>query len=171
MATGPVQQPSPVRASTAHRHPPGLSAPDPYPVGLPGEPRPAGLAGDVHALARAVAAPPTEPRWREDLLLRLRPVGHRFAEHVRVTEGPSGLYRELLTHSPRLHHGVLLLTGEHGAIVATLQAVQRLAEHSDVNLDEVRHRAGYLLRALARHRRRGADLLWQAYQTDLGGET
>ncbi|MBM0233950.1 hypothetical protein JNW91_20115 [Micromonospora sp. STR1_7] len=140
-------------------------------MGLPGEPRPAGLAGDVHALARAVAAAPTEPRWREDLLLRLRPVGQRFAEHVRVTEGPTGLYRELLTHSPRLHHGVRLLTREHAAIVAALVAVQRLAEHSDAGLDELRHRAGYLLRTLARHRRRGADLLWQAYQTDLGGET
>lgn len=172
MATGPVQQPSLVtRPSAAHRHPPGLPAPDPYPPGLPDEPRPAGLACDVHALAGAVAVAPTEPRWREDLLLRLRPVGHRFAEHVQVTEGPSGLYRELLTHSPRLHHGVRLLTREHAAIVATLQAVQRLAEHSDVSLDEVRHRTGCLLRALARHRRRGADLLWQAYQTDLGGET
>ncbi|MET8230220.1 hypothetical protein ABZS77_06010 [Micromonospora sp. NPDC005298] len=170
MATGPVQQQSLVaRRSAAHPHPTGL--PDPYPLGLPGEPRPAGLAGDVHALARAVALPTTEPRWRDDLLLRLRPVGHRFAEHVRVTEGPTGLYRELLTHSPRLHHAVRLLTREHGAIVATLLAVQRLAEGSDTSPDEVRHRAGYLLRTLARHRRRGADVLWQAYQMDLGGET
>ncbi|KAB1949774.1 hypothetical protein F8271_00635 [Micromonospora sp. ALFpr18c] len=160
MVTGPVHQPSHV-----------LSAPDPYPAGLPGEPRPAGLAGDVHALARAVAVATSEPRWREDVLLRLRPVEQRFAEHVRVTEGPAGLYRELLAHSPRLHHGVRLLTREHAGIVAALRAVRRLAEHCDASPDEVRHRAGYLLRTLARHRRRGADLLWQAYQTDLGGET
>ncbi|PWR11815.1 hypothetical protein DKT68_04800 [Micromonospora acroterricola] len=138
---------------------------------MPGAPRPAGLAGDLHAFARAVAVPATEPCWRERVLLRLDPVGKGFAEHVQVTEGPAGLYRELLTHAPRLDHRVRLLTREHTAIGAAILAVQRVAEKPDANLDELRHRAAHLLRTLARHRRRGADLLWQAYQTDLGGET
>ncbi|MGQ5263711.1 hypothetical protein ACTWLT_23520 [Micromonospora sp. ZYX-F-536] len=171
MVTGPVQQPSLVaRRSAALPHPAGLPA-GPHLTGLPGDPRPAGFAGDLHALARAVALAPTEPRWRERVLVRLRPVGQGFAEHVRVTEGPNGLYRELLTHAPRLDHGVRLLTREHAAIVAALLAVQRVAEQPEVSPDELRGRAGCLLRTLARHRRRGADLLWQAYQTDLGGET
>ncbi|MGC4749064.1 hypothetical protein ACLQ28_25885 [Micromonospora sp. DT201] len=180
MVAGPVQQPSLVtRPSAARPHPAGLPADprpstlsaDPHPIGLPGEPRPAGLAGDVHALGRAVAVATTEPRWREEVLLRLRPVGQGFVEHIRVTEGPTGLYRELLTQSPRLDHGVRLLTREHAAIIAAILAVQRVAEQPEVNPDELRHRAGTLLRRLARHRRRGADLLWEAYQTDLGGET
>ncbi|WP_247683286.1 hypothetical protein [Micromonospora sp. D93] len=169
MVTGPVQQSSLV-ARPPVAHPAGLPA-DPHSIGLPGEPRPAGLAGDVHALGRAVAVTTTEPSWREDVLLRLRPVRQGFAEHVRVTEGPSGLYRELLTQSPRLDHGVRLLTREHAAIVAAILAVQQIAEWSEAPPDELRHRAGHLLRRLARHRRRGADLLWEAYQTDLGGET
>ena len=177
MVTGPVQQPSvTTRSATAHPWATGLT-PESHngraasPVGLPGQPRSAGLAGDVHALARAVADATVESCWRENVLRRLRPVGQGFAEHVRVTEGPAGLYRELLTHSPRLDHRVRLLTREHAAIVATMLAVQRLAERPEGSLDELRHRAGHLLRALTRHRRRGAELLWQAYQTDLGGET
>ncbi|MFI6233673.1 hypothetical protein ACIBD9_08955 [Micromonospora sp. NPDC050784] len=169
MVAGPVQQPSLV-ARPRVAHPAGLPA-DPHTNGLPGEPRPAGLAGDVHALGRAVAAASTEPRWREDVLLRLGPVRKGFAEHVRATEGPTGLYRELLTQSPRLDHGVRLLTREHTAIVAAILAVQQIAERPEAHPDELRHRAGHLLRRLARHRRRGADLLWEAYQTDLGGET
>ncbi|WP_240639310.1 hypothetical protein [Micromonospora ureilytica] len=169
MVTGPVQQPSLV-ARPRVAHPAGLPA-DPHSIGLPGEPRPAGLAGDVHALGRAVAITTIGQRWREGVLLRLRPVRQGFAEHVRVTEGPSGLYRELLTQSPRLDHGVRLLTREHAAIVAAILAVQQIAERSEAPPDELRHRAGHLLRRLARHRRRGADLLWEAYQTDLGGET
>ncbi|MCG5442382.1 hypothetical protein NIE79_006631 [Micromonospora sp. NIE79] len=169
MVTGPVQQPSLVTRPRV-AHPAGLPA-DPHPIGLPGEPRPAGLAGDAHALGRAVAVASTEPRWRDDVLLRLRPVRQGFAEHVRVTEGPTGLYRELLTQSPRLVHGVRLLTREHVAIVAAILAVQQIAERPETPPDELRHRAGHLLRRLARHRRRGADLLWEAYQTDLGGET
>ncbi|WP_435204717.1 hypothetical protein [Micromonospora sp. bgisy143] len=153
MVTGGVQQPS--------------GATRPHPSG----PLSTGLAADLHALARAVAVTAAEPRWRETVLLRLRPVGQGFAEHVRVTEGPAGLYRELLTHSPRLDHGIRSLTREHAAIVAAILAVQRVAERPEAGSDELRHRAGHLLRALARHRRRGANLLWQAYQTDLGGET
>ncbi|MET8119024.1 hypothetical protein [Micromonospora sp. NPDC005189] len=171
MVTGPVQQPSLVaRPSAAHPPPTRLPA-NPHLVGLPGEPHPAGLAGDVRALGRAVAVATTEPCWREEVLLRLRPVGQGFAEHVRVTEGPAGLYRELLSQSPRLDHGVRLLTREHAAIVAAILAVQQIAERPEAHPDELRHRAGHLLRRLARHRRRGADLLWEAYQTDLGGET
>ncbi|MEU8184709.1 hypothetical protein AB0B85_09095 [Micromonospora sp. NPDC049044] len=162
MVTGPVQQSSLGARSSAAPH---------HATGLPGEPRPAGLAGDVHAFGRAVAAPPTEPRWRDEVLLRLRPVRQGFAEHVRATEGPAGLYRELLTQSPRLHHGVRLLTREHPGITAAILAVQRIAERPEGDLDELRYRAGHLLRSLARHRRSGADLLWEAYQTDLGGET
>ncbi|MFI6779931.1 hypothetical protein [Micromonospora sp. NPDC050276] len=169
MVTGPVQQPSLVTRPRVAQ-PAGLPA-DAHPIGLPGEPRPAGLAGDVHAFGRAVAVASTEPRWREDVLLRLRPVRQGFAEHVRVTEGPTGLYRELLAQSPRLDHGVRLLTREHAAIVAAILAVQQIAERPKAHPDELRHRAGHLLRRLARHRRRGADLLWEAYQTDLGGET
>lgn len=181
MVTGPVQQPSlVVRPRAGHPaepdpaghpvEPPTVGLPgEPPSVGLPGEPRPAGLTGDVHALGRAVAA--TGPCWRDEVLLRLRPVGQGFAEHVRITEGPAGLYRELLTQSPRLHHGVRLLTREHAAIVAAILAVQRSAEQPETHPDELRHWAGHLLRRLARHRRRGANLLWEAYQTDLGGET
>ncbi|MEU4550799.1 hypothetical protein EV382_6114 [Micromonospora violae] len=169
MVTGPVQQPSLVARSRVP-HPTGPAA-DPPPVGLPGEPRPAGLAGDVHALGRAVAVTSTGPRWREDVLLRLGPVRQGFAEHVRATEGPTGLYRELLAQSPRLDHGVRLLTREHAVIVAAILAAQQIAERPGTHPDELRHRVGHLLRRLARHRRRGADLLWEAYQTDLGGET
>ncbi|MEU7850484.1 hypothetical protein AB0B74_20700 [Micromonospora parva] len=169
MVTGPIQQPSLV-ARPRVAHPVGHPA-DPPPLGLPGEPRPAGLAGDVHALGRAVAVASTEPRWREAVLLRLRPVRQGFAEHVRATEGPGGLYRELLTQSPRLDHGVRLLTREHAAIVTAILAAQQIAERPEAHPDELRHRVGHLLRKLARHRRRGADLLWEAYQTDLGGET
>ncbi|MDO3701028.1 hypothetical protein Q3W71_04960 [Micromonospora sp. C28SCA-DRY-2] len=154
MVTGPIQQPSTVfeavRPHVAHR---------------------AGLAADVHALACALAGPPAEPRFRELVALRLAPVRQGFAEHVQLTEGPSGLYAELLAHAPRLYRGVRLLTREHDLIAAALAGLQEAAELPGMPVDALLDRAALLLRALARHRRRGADLLWQAYQTDLGGET
>jgi hypothetical protein len=38
-------------------------------------------------------------------------------------------------------------------------------------VERVRQRADELLAALSRHRQRGADLVYEAYATDLGGET
>ncbi|GAA4569936.1 hypothetical protein GCM10023176_27540 [Micromonospora coerulea] len=155
MVTHPIQQPSTVvaaaRPPAARQHRPTLH-------------------GDVHALARALAGS-REPHWRERLVVRLGPLGRAFADHVRVTEGPAGLYAELLHQAPRLDRGVRLLTREHADIAAAIVALQHVAEAPGVPVEELCGRAAQLLRALQRHRQRGADLLWEAYQADLGGET
>ncbi|MCL7458635.1 hypothetical protein M8I35_15755 [Micromonospora sp. MSM11] len=156
MVTGPIQQPPTL--------PGGLRPP------AARRPAVTGL-GDLHPLARALAAAPAEPRWRERLLVGLGPVRRSFAEHVRVTEGPAGLYAELLGQAPRLARGVRLLAREHVVITAALAALQHAVEAPDASVDDLLGRAGHLLRALAGHRQRGADLLWEAYETDLGGET
>ena len=156
MVTGPIQQPSTV--FTAGRPP------------LARQHRPTFL-GDVHALARALATPMEEPRWRERVMIQLGPVRQGFAEHVRVTEGPAGLYAELLDQAPRLDRGVQLLTREHALIAGAILALQHAAELPGVPAEELCGRAVDLLGALSRHRQRGADLLWEAYQADLGGET
>lgn len=57
------------------------------------------------ALVRALAVPVREPGWRDALSHRLGPVRHGFAEHVRLTEGPTGLYAELRHQAPRLDRG------------------------------------------------------------------
>ncbi|NES15304.1 MULTISPECIES: hypothetical protein [Micromonospora] len=155
MVTGPIQQPSTV---TAAGRPP--AARQPWPT----------LPGDMPALVRALAVPMGQPYWREHLIHHLGPVRQGFAEHVRVTEGPTGLYAELLRQEPRLDRGVRQLTREHALIVAALAALQQAAALPEVAAEELRARVGELLRALHRHRQRGADLLWEAYQADLGGE-
>lgn len=155
MVTGPIQQPSVA--------PPTVRPPAARPPTPPG--------GALPALARALAVAPEEPRWRERVIVHLAPVRRGFAEHVRITEGPVGLYAEVLAQAPRLHRGVRLLTREHAAIVAALADLHRAVERPGVGAEELRRRTDELLRALARHRQRGADLLWEAYQTDLGGET
>ncbi|MEV6515417.1 hypothetical protein AB0M37_06465 [Micromonospora chalcea] len=122
--------------------------------------------GDLRALARAIGG----PRWRERLLTDLDPVRQGFTEHVRVTEGPGGHYADLVRAAPRLHRGVRLLVAEHAAILAALAALQHAVRLPGASAAQVRARTVDLLRALDRHRRHGADLLWEAYQADLGGE-
>ena len=86
----------------------------------------------------------------------------------------------MIRSSPRLAHEVDRLTKEHRTLtelIAEMLALVGLADgppaRIDPNLgdpDEVRDRGTALLSALVRHRQRGADLVYEAYSVDIGGE-
>ncbi|HYN96264.1 MAG TPA: hypothetical protein VES42_20665 [Pilimelia sp.] len=137
------------------------------------------LGQHIHFFRHAVARSPHEPAWRRTVGDRLAPLRRAFAEHVGATEGPDGLYRELLDQAPRLAHGVDGLVLEHRALLAAIERLHarlRAAEAGPDRLggsaaEQLRGSAADLLQALARHRQRGADLVYEAYETDIGGET
>jgi hypothetical protein len=143
---------------------------EPVAVQMARQQRPA-LLRDTHLLERALAAPAGDPGWRQRVRVRLGGLCGAFAEHVVVSEGPDGRYAELLDHAPRLARAVQLLIREHAVVAATMSDLQRRVDRPEATVEELRDGAGDLLRELSRHRQRGADLVYQAYQTDLGGET
>ncbi len=123
----------------------------------------------IQAFEAALAVPAGDPRWRERVAERLHLLREAFGEHIIVTEGPEGLYAELLDHAPRLTHGVHGLVREHASLLADIDAMAVRVAAGDI--ERLRRRANRLLRALGRHRPRGADLVYEAYATDIGGET
>jgi antitoxin (DNA-binding transcriptional repressor) of toxin-antitoxin stability system len=159
MAPGPSQHPTPTP-----------SIPDAVHLRVARRHR-AALLRDIHFFEQAIAAPAGDPDWRHRVSARLGGLRAAFAEHVVVTEGPEGLYAELLDHAPRLSRGVHVLIREHGAVVAAMSALARRARLPEATTEELRGWASDLLREMSRHRQRGADLVYQAYQTDIGGET
>jgi hypothetical protein len=131
---------------------------------------PAELLTTIRDVAGALAAPTVvEPSWRATVSRRLAAVRRAFDEHIAVTEGPEGLYAEILDCEPRLARRIHLLTREHDAISAAIDlGCVRIAGSSR---EEIRAWAGELLSYLHHHRQRGADLLYEALETDIGGET
>ena len=127
------------------------------------------LLATIQRVERALAAPAGEPGWRGGVMTRLAALRDAFAEHIAVTEGLEGLYAELLTTAPRLAHGVDGLVRDHARLRYAMDAVW--ARAPGARPQELRLWAGDLLRDLYRHRQRGADLVYEAYQTDIGGET
>ena len=127
------------------------------------------LLDTMYQLERAVAAPMAVPDWRPRVQQRLFALRDAFAGHMVVTEGPDGLYAELLTHAPRLDYGVRKLIREHEALNRHLDSL--CVRAADVEPRRLRSWSRDLLRELARHRQRGADLVYEAYHTDIGGET
>jgi hypothetical protein len=130
----------------------------------------------IAGLEEALAAS-EDPDGLRALPERLAPALERlqevFAVHVEVTEAPGGLYQEILENAPRLANRVTRFRREHAEITegirrdlaacataADPEAAQALRDHS------VR-----LFADLVRHRKRGLDLVYEAYHVDIGGES
>jgi hypothetical protein len=126
-------------------------------------------------LEGALAAPAEGrvPAWFDQVGESLRQLSADFGEHICVTEGPEGLYTDVLTHAPRLANAVRRLHAEHLDMRASLDALLLDTcgrPPAEDRVDNVRYRASRLLAHLRRHRQRGADLVFDAYHTDIGGE-
>jgi hypothetical protein len=161
MATGAVS-PNPMGYASAQAGAPPLAA---------ARRHRAELLHSIQSFERALAVPAGDPGWRARVAERLRALRDAFTEHVVLTEGPDGLYAELLDHSPRLARGVHVLVREHAALAVAMETLQLHADAADPGIEDVRGWASDVLRELSRHRQRGADLVYEAYATDIGGET
>jgi Hemerythrin HHE cation binding domain len=123
--------------------------------------------------ALAAPAPGRADAWTDEVAAALQQLRGDFGEHVAIAEGPDGLHVDVLGTAPRLHNAIKRLTAEHAQIWQDLDAIgtriKGVASAADVN--DVRALTTSLLARLARHRQRGADLVFEAYQVDIGGET
>ncbi|WP_375488727.1 hypothetical protein [uncultured Jatrophihabitans sp.] len=121
----------------------------------------------------ALAAPASgqEVMWGNAVHAALLLLEADFAAHIEVTEGPGGLHESILDGDLRLANAVDVLTGEHAEIRTRLRAL--VADSAPPvysgDVDQLRERATTLLARLARHRQRGADLVYEAFHTDVGG--
>ena len=133
------------------------------------------LRESMSALEDALAAPATadQARWAQRVHVALVELSGDFREHVDITEGPHGLYGDLLATSPRLSGAVDSLTCEHVLIRGQVDDLVARVQAPDVieDVDGVRDLGTTLLGRLVRHRQRGADLVFDAYAFDIGGET
>ena len=118
--------------------------------------RRAELSDTLDALRRSLADP------AGDIGPSLDRLASDFALHVEVTEGPDGLHQAILAGDLRLANQVQLLAKEHGEIASEIAAAVAAQPAS-------RESVSALLDRIVRHRERGATLIREAYQTDIGG--
>jgi hypothetical protein len=137
--------------------------------------RRAELHESMIALEAALAASAHGRRieWAAGVSAALERVALDVERHIDATEGPDGMYAEVLADSPRLVPHVRRLTEDHAGIRADVQRLtRRLVEvpaGDDLAIASVREDGTDLLARLSKHRQRGADLVHQAYEIDLGG--
>jgi hypothetical protein len=122
------------------------------------------------ALAGAVSL--GRARWGERVHVALVELSADFRGHVEFTEAGDGLYVEVLATAPRLAGAVTHLTQEHGEITGLLEdLLTRTRTRDSLDVDHVRASGTRLLGMLVTHRQRGSDLVYEAFEYDIGGET
>jgi hypothetical protein len=136
--------------------------------------RRAELRESMSALEQALAAPAPGrlDAWTQRVHAVLVELFSDFREHIAIAEGPDGVYRGVLSTTPRLSSEVARLTRDHAEIndlIDQLLTGVSAAPRSD-GVDGVRDLGTALLVRLIRSRQASADLVYEAYQSDLGGE-
>jgi len=135
--------------------------------------RRAELRDALDVLERALAAPARGRAviWGEAVHAVIVALADDFGAHVEVTEGPDGLHQAILSGDLRLSNAVDALTAEHAGIAAEIAELvaDSAAPVTPDDVDSLRERGTKLLGHLIRHRQRGADLIYEAFETDIGG--
>jgi hypothetical protein len=128
------------------------------------------------ALEQAISSPAAGriPDWTRRVTKEMTAVRDAWDEHIDGTEKPGGLYEEIVGMSPRLAGTVDRLRDEHPDITEAVGKMHARVEQVEIGglpwpLDDARDDLQRLIGRLIRHRQKGADLVWEAYNVDIGG--
>lgn len=130
------------------------------------------LGDSMAAVDHALAAPILRgDQWLERVHAALAELAHDFAVHIELTEGAGGLYEDVRRSAPRLSGRVRRLTDQHVRYAANLDSLLARLRGADPTDDllGLREEVTVLVGQLVRHRQMGSDLVFEAYEVDLGG--
>lgn len=128
----------------------------------------------VVGLEDALATPVGDGmKWRLRVAMAIDHATIRIEEHARQTEAKDGFLERVVKEVPRLQRRVNQLKVDHERLEKEVEALRHsLTLVDDANIPEeahnIRNQAIELLGQMTRHRQRGADLIYEAYQVDIG---
>ena len=136
--------------------------------------RRAELRETLQRLEEALAAPAAGRAvvWGERVQQALGRLAQDFTLHIEVTEGPDGLHQNILSARPaadqRRRRADRRARVDHRRDLGRFSAMTE-APVTPTDVPLVREDATRLIGHLIKHRQRGADLVYEAYATDIGG--
>jgi len=124
--------------------------------------------------AISAPAPGRVHEWALNVSKMLVHLRDSFDDHIRGSEEQGGLYDDILAKAPHLAGKVKRLRDEHPIIQLKIARELQRASAPDLPDDEgaidaLRDDIQRLLGKIVHHRQHGADLVWEAYNLDIGG--
>ncbi len=129
-----------------------------------------GLRSATTALEAVVQGPTSDAQaWGKAVLPALGDVRRAWVHHTEFTESADGLFAEIIEQAPRLMHAVRNLEAEHHTVLAAIGDCENatLDAAQGSGTDSATTQIMDLLAAIARHRDRGAELVYDAYTVDI----
>jgi hypothetical protein len=128
------------------------------------------LRDAVRALEDGLASPAQAERWPGDVAAALEEFLAALEQHIEGTEDGEGLFADVLEQSPRLASRIERLRQEHDEmriLAEDLLGHVRDGVRDEADVQRIRDGGLVLLRMAVRHRQRGSDLLYEAYEVDI----
>lgn len=124
------------------------------------------------AMARVetrVARPSATASWRADVEAALRELGEALDAHINEVDDEGGLLATIVAEAPRLAGQVAEMQRQHDQLRAAFdRALAACSNHGELEPAVVRRRVTSLLGRLAIHRQLGSELVFDAYNVDIG---
>ena len=124
------------------------------------------------AMARVetrVARPSATASWGADIKAALSELGEALDAHINEVEDEGGLLSTIVAEAPRLAGQVAEMQRQHGELRAAFdRALAACSNHGELEPTVVRRRVMSLLGRLAMHRQVGSELVFDAYNVDIG---
>jgi len=107
--------------------------------------------------------------WLVAVRVALNGLADAWDEHVSFTEGPGGLFEELVDESVEVAPEIDRLRRDHEVLVAHVTRVRQLLASPGAGPDDTRILLALtgISKLVDQHRRRGADLLYRVYSVDV----
>jgi hypothetical protein len=136
-----------------------------------------GLRNAISSLELALASPAPHrvDDWRRGVSDSLTSLHDVWTRHIVETEAPGAFLDELVDEAPRLATPAARLRREHNEILGVINRAEKMLDQvlldddHELFVDTLRADLTEMLCALAHHRQRGADLIFAAYDVDIGG--
>jgi len=127
----------------------------------------------MQAIEREAAAPSASADWSTDLSAAVRQLQTALHDHIRHVEAPGALLEQIMETAPRLQRAVEETRNHHAVLAHSVADLLNLLAVGDKGettpVAEIRANVIEILNELARHRQDGADLIYEAYDVDIGG--
>ena len=106
--------------------------------------------------------------WRLRVIASLSVLRGAFYDDISVGEEPGSLFEDVMIRAPRLGHEVERLRAEQRKLVVDMDVEIAHALLATESPEDTRARVQDLIRRLFHHRQHTADVVHQAYETDIG---
>lgn len=121
----------------------------------------------MRGLEAATARPSGLADWRIEIEAALAKLEAALRSHVGQVEAEEGLFAQVMDESPRLAPCIASLRKEHDQLLLACHTALRMS--GDWGTSSLRRRTNTLLDRLTAHRQNGAELLFDAYNVEIGG--